>query len=69
MLIATYHDHPTVCIAINPIGVAVVFEDAPHVRYWLLQVILPATVSWVVTYVWLYGLFTYPASYTAGTTG
>jgi hypothetical protein len=65
VLIARFHGHPTVCVAINPIGVAVVFEDSPRARYWLLQVILPAIVSWVVCYVWLYGLFTYPASYTA----
>src|SRR5215216_4312486 len=65
VLIAKCHGHPTVCIAINPIGVAVVFEDSPRARYWLLQVILPAIVSWAVCYVWLYGLFTYPAPYTA----
>src|SRR5215213_5164874 len=63
VLIATCHGHPTVCIAINPVGVAVVFEDAPRARYWLLQVILPAIVSWVVCYVWLYGVFTYPAPF------
>ena len=64
--VAACHGHPMVCLAINPIGVAVVFEDAPRARYWLLQVILPALVSWAVCYVWLYGLFTYPASYSAG---
>ena len=47
VLIARFHGHPTVCVAINPIGVAVVFEDSPRARYWLLQVILPAIVSWV----------------------
>ena len=65
VLIATCHGHPTVCIAINPVGVAVVFEDAPRVRYWMLQVILPALVSWAVCYAWLYGLFTYPSTYNA----
>ena len=65
VLIAKCHGHPTICVAINPIGVAVVFEDSPRARYWLLQVILPAIVSWIVCYVWLYGLFTYPAPYTA----
>src|ERR687887_522451 len=65
VLIAKCHGHPTVCVAINPIGVAVVFEDSPRARYWLLQVILPALVSWAICYVWLYGLFTYPASYTS----
>lgn len=63
VLIARFHGHPTVCVAINPVGVAVVFEDSPRARYWLLQVILPAIVSWVVCYVWLYGLFTYPAEF------
>jgi hypothetical protein len=64
-LIAKLHGHPTVCVAINPIGVAVVFEDSPRARYWLLQVILPAIVSWAVCYVWLYGLFTFPAPFQA----
>jgi hypothetical protein len=63
--IARVHGHPCICVAINPIGVAVVFEDSPRARYWLLQVILPAIVSWVVCYVWLYGLFTYPAPFQA----
>src|SRR5919202_370859 len=58
VLIARLHGHPTVCVAINPVGVAVVFEDSPRARYWLLQVILPAIVSWAICYVWLYGLFT-----------
>jgi hypothetical protein len=65
VLIARFHGHPTICVAINPVGVAVVFEDSPRARYWLLQVILPAIVSWVITYVWLYGLFTYPAPFQA----
>jgi hypothetical protein len=63
VLIARFHGHPTVCVAINPVGVAVVFEDTPRTRYWLAQVILPAIVSWVICYVWLYGLFTYPAPF------
>jgi hypothetical protein len=57
VIIARLHGHPTVCVAINPIGVAVVFEDSPRARYWLLQVILPAVVSWVICYAWLYVLF------------
>jgi hypothetical protein len=65
VLIAKAHGHPTVCVAINPVGVAVVFEDSPRARYWLLQVILPAIVSWAICYVWLYGLFTYPAPFQA----
>jgi hypothetical protein len=63
VLIARFHGHPTICVAINPIGVAVVFEDSPRARYWLAQVILPAIVSWLICYVWLYGLFTYPAPF------
>lgn len=59
--IARCHGHPTVCVAINPIGVAVVFEDTPRTRYWLSQVVLPAIVTWAVCYVWLYVLFTYPS--------
>ena len=66
VLIAACRSHRTVCIAINPVGVAVLFEDAPRTRYWLLRVILPALVSWAACYAWLYGLFTYPASYTVG---
>jgi hypothetical protein len=65
VLIARLYGHPTVCVAINPIGVAVVFEDTPRARYWLLQVVLPAIVSWAIIYVWLYGLFTYPAPFQA----
>lgn len=65
VLIARFHGHPTVCVAINPVGVAVVFEDTPRVRYWLAQVILPAVVSWLICYVWLYGVFTYPAPFQA----
>jgi len=57
VVIARFHGHPTVCVAINPIGVAVVFEDSPRARYWLLQVVLPAVVSWVICYGWLYVLF------------
>jgi hypothetical protein len=65
VLIAKAHGHPTVCVAINLVGVAVVFEDSPRARYWVLQVILPAIVSWAICYVWLYGLFTYPAPFQA----
>src|SRR5215207_8330650 len=57
VLIAKAHGHPTVCVAINLVGVAVVFEDSPRARYWLLQVILPAIVSWAICYGWLYVLF------------
>jgi hypothetical protein len=70
VLIAACRSHRTVCIAINPVGVAVLFEDAPRTRYWLLRVILPALVSWAACYAPLYGLFTYrrhtPSAWTSG---
>ena len=62
VLIARWHGHQTVCVAINPVGVAVVFEDTPRARYWLTQVILPAIVTWVICYGWLYVLLTYPSA-------
>lgn len=58
--IARSHGHPTVCIAINPLGVAVVFEDAPSRRYWLCQVFLPMLVTAALGYIWLAGLFAIP---------
>jgi hypothetical protein len=61
VLIARSHGHPMVCIAVNPIGVAVVFEDSPRAPYWLSQVTLPAAVTWVASYVWLHVLVTYPS--------
>lgn len=63
VVIAKVFGHPLVCVAVNPVGVCVVFEDSPRARYWLAQVLLPAVVSWVVCYVWLYVFFTYPASF------
>src|ERR1044072_7863061 len=65
VLIAKAHGHPTVCVAINPVGVALVFEDSPRARFWRLQVILPAIVSWAICFVWVYVLFSYPATYQA----
>lgn len=53
VLVARWHGHPTVCVAFSPLSVAVVFEDSPRPRYWLAQVILPAAVSWAVSYAWL----------------
>jgi len=61
VLIARWHGHPTVCVAINPVGVAVVFEDTPRIPYWAFQVILPALVTWVVCYIWLYVSLVYPS--------
>ena len=62
VLIARWHGHPTVCVAINVVGVAVVFEDTPRVRYWISQVILPAIVTWVICYIWLFGAIVYPSA-------
>ena len=61
VLIARWHGHPTVCVAINPVGVAVVFEDTPRAHYWASQVLLPAAVTWVVCYVWLAVALSYPS--------
>lgn len=55
--IARAYGHRLVCVAFNPIGVAVVFEDTPEARYWSLQVILPALTTWCMSIVWLFGLF------------
>lgn len=57
--IARAYGHRLVCVAINPIGVAVVFEDVPNLRYWLLQVALPAVSTWLMSVVWLFGVFGY----------
>jgi hypothetical protein len=61
VVIARAHGHETVCVAVNPVGVAVVFEDTPTPRYWALQVILPMVVTAVMSYVWLYALIAYPS--------
>lgn len=61
VLIARAHGHPTVCVAVNPIGVAVVFEDTPSRSYWTWQVVLPMIVTAVVSYVWLFVLVSYPS--------
>lgn len=53
VLIARAHGHETVCVAINPVGVAVVFEDTPSRRYWTWQVVLPMVVTAAMSYVWL----------------
>ncbi len=55
--IARAYGHRLVCVAFNPIGVAVVFEDTPEPRYWSLQVVLPALTTWCMSIVWLFGLF------------
>src|SRR5256885_1342685 len=57
VLIAHAHGHRTVCVAVNPIGVAVVFEDTPCPRYlawqadWLALAApaAPALIAAVVT--------------------
>src|SRR5919202_1731177 len=61
VLIARLHGHRTVCIAVNPVGVAVVFEDTPSRRYWIWQVILPMLVTAVLSYAWFFILLTYPS--------
>jgi hypothetical protein len=61
VLIARLHGHETVCVAVNPVGVAVVFEDNPTPRYWALQVILPMIVTAIMSYIWLFALITYPS--------
>src|SRR5919198_3746814 len=61
VLIARAHGHRTVCVALNPVGVAVVFEDTPSRRYWCWQVILPMLVTAAVSYIWLFVLVTYPS--------
>ena len=61
VLIARLHGHETVCVAVNPVGVAVVFEDNPTPRYWALQVVLPMIVTAVLSYIWLYALVSYPS--------
>ena len=61
VLIARAHGHPTVCVAVNPVGVAVVFEDTPSRRYWMWQVVLPMLVTAAVSYVWLFVLVSYPS--------
>jgi hypothetical protein len=62
VMIAHWHGHRTVCVAINVVGVAVVFEDSPRIRYWASQVVLPAIVTWITCYVWLYVFLTYPSN-------
>ena len=61
VLIARAHGHPTVCVAVNPVGVAVVFEDSPSRGYWAWQVVLPMIVTAVLSYVWLLVLLVYPS--------
>lgn len=55
--VARAHGHRVICVAFNPIGVAVVFEDTPDPRYWLLQLALPSLASWLLGIAWLFGLF------------
>src|SRR4051794_12603726 len=62
VLVARAHGHRTVCVAVNPIGVAVVFEDTPSPGYWAWQVMLPMLVTAICSYGWLYGLVTVPVA-------
>src|SRR2546430_875636 len=61
VFIARAHGHRTVCVALNPVGVAVVFEDTPSRSYWIWQVALPMAVTALVSYVWLLVMVTYPS--------
>ena len=61
VLIARAHGHPTVCVAVNPVGVAVVFEDTPSRSYWAWQVVLPMLVTAVLSYIWLFVMVTSPS--------
>jgi hypothetical protein len=61
VFIARAHGHDMVCFAVNPVGVAVVFEDTPSRRYWTLQVLLPMLVTAALSYVWLFTLISYPS--------
>ena len=56
VLVARLHGHRLVCVAVNPIGAAVVIEDRPTQRYALCQVVLPMLVTAALTYPWLYVL-------------
>lgn len=58
--IAHAHGHRTVCVAVNPVGVAVIFEDTPSPGYGAWQVALPMLVTAIASYGWLYGLVTIP---------
>ena len=60
ILIARSHGHRLVCVALNPLGAAVVIEDRPTARYWGLQVLLPLLVTAATGYVWLLGLVSLP---------
>src|SRR6185295_16602525 len=51
--IARLHRQPIICVAVNPIGIAILFEDAPRVGYRLAQVVVPALVTWAAGYLWL----------------
>lgn len=59
LAIARAHGYRLLGIGLNPIGVAVVFEDSPDRRYWLLQLALPAATTWLLSLVWTLGLFGY----------
>jgi hypothetical protein len=62
VLIARAHGHRLVCVALNPVGAAVVIEDQPTSRYWCWQVLLPLLVTAASSYLWLLGLVALPLS-------
>jgi hypothetical protein len=60
ILVARAHGHRLVCVAVNPVGAAVVIEDQPTSRYWCWQVALPWLVTAGTSYLWLLGLVGLP---------
>jgi hypothetical protein len=53
ILVARAYGYRTVCLAISPLAVGIVFLDQPIRRYWALQVAVPMVVTALVTYVGL----------------
>jgi hypothetical protein len=62
VLVARAHGHHLICVALNPVGAAVVIEDQPTSRYWCWQVLLPWLVTAGTSYLWLLGLVGLPLS-------
>jgi hypothetical protein len=57
IMVARAYGYRTVCLAISPLAVGIVFLDQPIRRYWALQVTVPMVVTALVTYI---GLITLP---------
>jgi hypothetical protein len=56
ILVARAYGYRTVCVAVSPLAVGIVFLDQPIRRYWTLQVVVPMVVTAAVTYVGLVSL-------------